>query len=186
MEKHNFIEKLKLQLFAEGGEGSDEGGAAGSEDNGTKNYTDDDIAALKAEWEKEKATQIENAKKEGMTEAERLAKLTDDEKKAEELKKLQEENESFKKKEQLQQLKSEAQKQLEAEKLPSIFADMVLGKDAETTKANIKNLKSAFDTEIQKAIEERLKGKTPKGGGNGDSKEIDIKEQFKKALKGGF
>lgn len=197
MEQDKYLEKLKLQLFADGNEGSQEGtsevegtgekkGSDDSDGSKVKTYTDDDIAALKAEWEKGISEKIETAKKEGMTEAERLAKLTDDEKKAEELKKLQETIEGYKKKEQLQLLKNEAKRQLEAEKLPEAFTDIVLGKDAENTKSNIKNLKTSFYEEVQKAVEERLKGKTPKAGGSGDSKETDIKEQFKKALKGGF
>lgn len=170
--------KLNLQMFAEG-----DGGEGGDEAKDT--YTKEELEAMKADLEKEYQEKLEVAKKEGMSEAERLAKLTEEEKLKETLKNLQEENNKFKQGEELRKLKDEAVKCLEDEKLPSTFADIVLGKDADTTRENIKVLKETFSKAVQSEVEERLKGPSLKKAITSDSKE-DVSETFKNALKGGF
>jgi uncharacterized protein YejL (UPF0352 family) len=173
--------RMNLQLFAEG---DDNGGGEGQEEKTT--FTKEEFETMKADLEKEHQEKLEAAKKEGMSEAERLAKLSEEEKIKESLKTLEEENQKYKQDEELRKLKDEAVKCLEDEKLPSSFADMVLGKDAEITKANIKVLKEVFSKSVQAEVEERLKGPSPKRSlGNGISNN-DVSETFKNALKGGF
>lgn len=48
--------------------------------------------------------------------------------------------------------------------LPVHLADLVMGEDIESTKNNIAALKSVLDAQVQAAVSERLKGKTPLTG----------------------
>lgn len=50
---------------------------------------------------------------------------------------------------------------LSEENVPIAFKDFLMGVDAETTNDNIKAFKEVYEAEVQKCVEERLKGKTP-------------------------
>lgn len=50
---------------------------------------------------------------------------------------------------------------LSESQLPVAFKDFLLGADEEVTKNNIKAFQKAYKAEIEKAVNERLKGKTP-------------------------
>lgn len=192
MKRESYLKdfKIQLQLFADDPAGDPPAAPEGDppvnpEGDPPVTYSQEDIEAMKAQWEKEQQEKINQAKKDAATEAERLAKLTDEERLKEQLKNLEEENNQYKSKEAERQLRDEAVKCLEAENLPTNFVEFVLGKDAETTKANITVVKEAYNQAVQKAVEARLAGDTPKGGGD-TTTEDDTAEQFKKALKGGY
>ena len=70
-------------------------------------------------------------------------------------------------------------KKLAAEGLPTKFSSYVLADSAETIKDNIKNFKSMWQAEIEKAVDERLQGRTPKTA-NKPNGEVITKEQFSK------
>ncbi len=180
---------MDLQLFADNPEGDNpetggEGTGGGSQE---KTYTQAEIDEIKASWEREQQGRLQQAKNEAMTEAERLASLSEEERVKEQLKKLQEENEQYKTKEQQSALEKEAVKCLEAENLPASLVNIVIGKDAETTKTNIAAFKETYNQAVQQAVEARLAGKTPDLGGKKVTTEKDeIASQFSSALKGGY
>lgn len=64
-----------------------------------------------------------------------------------------------------ERLEFEATKLLSENKLPVSFAKMCVGGDAESTKANIEAFKNAWSEALQDAVNERMRGTTPKTGG---------------------
>ncbi|MBQ2777524.1 MAG: DUF4355 domain-containing protein [Peptococcaceae bacterium] len=150
-----------------------------------KTYTEEEVAGLRSQWEEEVQKRLADAKQEGMSEAERLAKLTAEEKLQEEMKKLQEENETLKKNDARTKLEAETLKTLEQEGLPSNFAALVMADDAETVKKNISALKTSYDAAVQAGVEGRLKGKSPAaGGGGGLTKEEEMQSEIRKIIEG--
>lgn len=140
-----------------------EGTAAGGK-TAEKTYTEQDVAGLKAAWEKEMAGKLEEAKKNGASEAERLAKMSAEEKLQEQVKTLKAENETLKAQDAKAKLEAEAAKILEAQQLPQDFKSLVMADSAEAIKSNIDNLKAAFTKAVQSEVESRLKGKPPTAG----------------------
>lgn len=161
---------MNLQLLAE-----DTGADGGSNETGaqeSKTYTEDEVKDLlqkegdkrvtqalkkaKSDWEKEQEEKI--------SEAERLAKMSADERaKAEADKEKQaliEENEKYKR----ANLELQAKNNLKDQGLDESFSSFLLGVDADTTNENIKVFKEAFDKAVENEVNERLKGSTPKVG----------------------
>lgn len=136
------------------------------------------LADEKAKWEKAYQKKAAADKKE----AERLAKLSEDERRAAELearnKELEEKDQEIRRKE----LKLETVKVLADRSLPVAFADYLIAEDSESTLKRI----TAFEKEYKKAVEagvnEKLKGKAPaaSGGGAGDS--AGVENGFFKAI----
>lgn len=183
----NYGLKKNFAFFAPDA-GSTSGGAEGqsSQDEGVKMFTQEQVDALKSEWEKsaseKQIKEIEKAKEEAKKEAERVAKLTADEKKAEEFKSLQDKVAELEREKAFSTLKEQAREMMDKEKLPSSLLEFILGEDVEKTKENISIFKKAFDESVQSTVEERIKGKTPDSGGTG-SRTNDIQAQFKAALR---
>ncbi len=70
------------------------------------------------------------------------------------------------------ELKAETKGMLSKANLPTSFTEFIIGADTESTQKNVDALKDAFDKAVQKQVEARLKGKTPKtGSGSGSSSE---------------
>ena len=67
-----------------------------------------------------------------------------------------------------ERLEFEAVKQLSENKLPVSFAKMCVGENAEETKANIEGFKTAWNDALQNAVNDRMRGTTPKAG-NGEN-----------------
>ena len=150
-----------------------------------KTYTESDVQKMisdkLAEAESDWSKKIEDAR----TEAEKLAKLSKEEKAAHEeqkrIEKLEEREAAVAKRE----LQSETKNLLAEKQIPDSVLSLVLGVDAETTKKNIETFKTVFDEAVQKAVETRLAVKTPiVGSGMTGNKTDDIRSQFKKALGG--
>lgn len=118
------------------------------------------LAAERAKWEAEQATALEQAKSEG----ERLAKLTKDERaREEEAKRIAE----LEKREQdiaEREMKLATQSLLADEGLPQEFLDHVLAPTAEEVKAKITALRTVFDSEVEKRVNERLVQSAPRRG----------------------
>lgn len=119
------------------------------------------LSKKQAEWQEAKDKELEEAK----TEAAKLAKMSAEERKAEEDKAKQELLDKREKELNMREYRYEAKHQLEESGLPDTFVDMVLSEDAETTKNNIGAIKAEFDKAIEAAVNEKLKGTTPKTGG---------------------
>lgn len=129
-----------------------------------KTYTEEELIKIREDLEKDYNDKIEKAKKDGMTEAERLAALTESERNAEKLKNLEVERDKYKNDLESRTLREEAIKLLGEKKLDASFVDIVIAKDAETIKANVTKVEEMFNVQVQKAVEEKLKGDTPKTG----------------------
>ena len=115
------------------------------------------LAKERAKHEQEVATKV--------SEAERLAKLTGDEKVKEEIKIAQEELDrtrkefaAMKAEFDQQQMLAQVTKELNARNLPIGMADKMIGKDAETTKANIDAFETTWKQSLEAAIKDEIKG----------------------------
>ena len=171
--------ELNLQLFADDGEGTSEAQAneKGEEEKGNeeevKTFTEEEVQAriqsesdkrvtealktARAKWEKEEA----EAKKE----AERLQSLSqkerEEELKAKQLKELEETKAELER----VYLERDTIDRLTEENVPVQFKDFLMGVDAQSTNENIKAFKEVYEAEVQRGVEERLKGKTPTAAG---------------------
>ena len=120
----------------------------------------DDIVNKRLAREKAK---FDEQLKNKVSEAERLAKLSEEERKHEELKIQQEqfdiqlkEFEQMKKEFERTQLLNETQKQLSERNLPIDVAEMLIGIDADSTKTNIDNFEKKWSESLQKAVNDKL------------------------------
>ena len=119
-----------------------------------------------AQWQKK----TEEAKQE----AERKAKLTEAEKLAEERK----EFEAMRKQFEYEKRVNSTSKTLASNNLPVEFADFLIAETDEATTQRVDLFKNAFNSAVEKLVNERLKGNTPKVG---TSKTLEVtKEQFRK------
>lgn len=64
----------------------------------------------------------------------------------------------------LRERKAEALDVLDKNEVPREFLDMLVGGSAEETKEKVAAFKKEFDAAVQKQVEKRLAGTTPKGG----------------------
>ena len=95
-------------------------------------------------------------------EAERLAKMSEAEKQQALFKKQVAEFEATKRAFEQEKLLNETSKQLASKNLPIEFAEMLKAQDAESTFENIKIFEAKFNEAVEKLVNERLKGNTPK------------------------
>lgn len=98
------------------------------------------------------AERTESAKLAKMSEAERQKALFD-----KQVKEFEDMKAAFEK----EKLLNETSKELAKNNLPVDFADYLLAKDAESTFNNINVFKEKWNTALENAINERMKGKTP-------------------------
>ena len=126
------------------------------------------LAKERAKHEQEVATKV--------SEAERLAKLTGDEKVKEEIKIAQEELDrtrkefaAMKAEFDQQQMLAQVTKELNARNLPIGMADKMIGKDAETTKANIDAFEETWKASLENAIKNEIKN-------NASSPRLEIRD----------
>lgn len=131
------------------------------------------LKTAQEKWEKEFKEKLEAEK----SEAEKLAKMSEQERLQAEFDKKVRTFEEERKQFQKQQLEMQTVKELSAIGLPVEFSNFVLADNAESIKTNIDTFKSQWEQAIEKAVNERLTGTTPK---NGTKQATGItKEQFK-------
>lgn len=195
MKNKEFLLKLNLQHFADGGDGGTgdpgTGGAAGG-GNETKSFDDilkdktyqsefdkriaKSLETAKAKWEADAQKKIDDAK----TEAEKLAKMNADEKaKFEEQKRIAE-LEKREKEITTRELKAQAYETLASKNLPKELIDTLVFTDAEQCNKSIEAVEKAFQTAVEKAVNEKLKGKEIPNGGSGgtDNSDIALRKAF--------
>lgn len=159
---------INLQLFSDKGPSNDNNDA----EPVVKTYTEEELQAeadrrvskalekSRTKWELEQ----EKLLSQKVEEAERLAKLSEEEKTKEleslRIKDLEEREAELNKK----VLELEAVKQLSSKNLPTNFSSIVMASTAEEVMENIKNVETLFKEEVQAAVEEKLKGNTPRTG----------------------
>lgn len=163
--------KLNLQHFAdgeEGGEGEEKTYTQAELDSMLQSETDkrvtEALKTAKDKWSKEYAKRLEDEKKE----AERLAKLSAEEREKakfdKERKAFEDERAQFER----DRLEMQVAKELANEGLDTEFASILMGADADTSMDNIKTFKASFDKAVEAAVKARLAGRTPESGsGNG-------------------
>lgn len=156
-----------IQLFADepGGEvetpetkPNTEPGAAKAEPK----YTDEDVNKILdkkfAEWQKKQEKKV--------SEAERLSKMTAEEKAAEELKALRDEINGYKAAAARTEMMKQGRAMLQAKNInvgDELLSNLI-AEDAETTKASVESFISLYTSAVEKAVKEALKGETPKSG----------------------
>ena len=170
--------KLNLQLFADDKETEETEETVDDkqteEKEETKTYTQEELDKLlqsetdrrvtealktsRAKWEKEYKEKLEKEKKE----AERLSKLSADEREKELLKQKEQELAEKEQAIRMKELHLYTIEILSEENLPVGFAEFLIGEDAETTNDNIKKFKEEWQKALSNAVDERIKGKSPK------------------------
>ena len=172
---------MNLQLFAEGDgvgtgdEGGNGGGASGTGDEGNEPQSFDDFLKTggnQAEFDRrvQKAvnTAVTNAQEkwqaltdDKLSEAEKLAKMTKEEKaqymQKKKEKELSEREAAITRKE----LMAEARNTLACDGLPQELAEVLNYTDADACKKSMETVKTAFQKAVEAAVEEKLKGGKP-------------------------
>ena len=174
--KERFLFPLNIQLFADDGSGNDSGNdndqgndGQGNDDQGndgqtgqeTKTFTQEEldrivqgrIAKERKSWEK----QLE----EQQTEAQKLEKMSEKEKKKyqeeKRIKDLDDREAAITRRE----LTAQAKVQLADKGIPTELAEILILTDADSCKKSIETVEKAFQTAVQRAVEERIKGREP-------------------------
>ena len=97
-------------------------------------------------------------------EAEKLAKMSAEERAKAEFEKEKQKFEDERKQYQREKMELEVIKQMSSKGLPTEFATYLIADDAETALNNIKTFEAEWQKAIEKAVNEKLKGSTPKTG----------------------
>ena len=165
--------RMLLQMYAEGGEGDPEGGddqedgEEGSDDEGKdgkdkqksgRTYTDEELDKI---IEKKIARM-----KKAQAEAEKLKTMTDKEREEAERKKLQDRIDELEAKENRREMASVVRGMLQQSSINAgdKLVDLLIAKDADTTKEVVENFTKLFKDAVASAVKEALKGRTPKSG----------------------
>lgn len=170
--KKKFMFPLDIQLFADdnSGDGSgnddDQGTGQDNQDSGeggqeTKTFTQEEldkivqgrIAKERKAWEKH----LEDEK----TEAQKLETMSEKEKKKyqeeKRIKDLDDREAAITRRE----LTAQAKVQLADKGIPTELAEILILTDADSCKKSIETVEKAFQTAVQRAVEERIKGREP-------------------------
>ena len=200
---------MNLQLFAEGdgaGTGDGNGGGAGGDNDpgegtGGENPPSFDeflgTGGNQAEFDRrvQKAvnTAVANAQKkwqaltdDKLSEAEKLAKMTKEEKAEYMQKKKEKELSDREAAVTRNELMAEAKNTLSDDGLPVELAEMLNYTDADSCKKSMETVKKAFQTAVEKAVDEKLKGgKPPKKVPETDTQKT-LEQQVYNAMMGKF
>lgn len=130
------------------------------------------IEAAKKQWEAEAA------------EAERVRKLSPEQKAAEEQQKKDSEIASLKSQLLQKELREDAARMLEKDGFPAGLADVLDYSSKERMEETLKNTTAAFKESLASAIQTRLKGKTPEGLGGAVSSENLLRDQIARNIRG--
>lgn len=196
---------LNLQLFGDGdgaagdggnGDGTGEGGDDGS---GNVSMSFDDFLkgeGNQAEFDRRiaKATQtaVKNARAkweletdDKLSEAEKLARMSKEQKAEYKANKLQAELDEMKRKEAVAELTKTARKLLSDENInvPDELLTYIVGKDADETKASVEAFKKLFNETVSAELKKNARQETPPDGGGaaGGNSRADIREMAKNA-----
>ena len=159
------------QMFAEDNNG--DAGETGSKDEASKDekkYSDADldkiISKKFAKWQAEQEKRV--------SEAERLAKMSEEERTKAERDAMKKELDALKREKNLATMHAEARKLLQAEQITvgdELIGMIVNADDAEATKTAVSAFAAAYKAAVQDGVKAALRGKAPKtGGGSGRTK----------------
>lgn len=173
--KEKFLFPLNIQLFADDGSGNDSGndgqgnndqvndgkGNDGQTGQEPKVFSQEEvdkivqgrIAKERKSWEKQLQEQ--------QTEAQKLEKMSEKEKKKyqeeKRIKDLDDREAAITRRE----LTAQAKVQLADKGIPTELAEILILTDADSCKKSIETVEKAFQTAVQRAVEERIKGREP-------------------------
>lgn len=119
------------------------------------------IKSERAKWEADSKTKIDEVK----TEAEKVAKMTAEQKAKYEEEKRVADIERREKELNTRELKVQADTLLTEKNLPKSLAEVVIYENAETCIKSIEAIETAFNEAIENAVNERLRGGKPQRGG---------------------
>lgn len=156
-----------------GDKGADDNGKSGSgskdDDKGKgadeKKYSDADLDKIInqkfAKWQKDQEKAVSEAKK--------LASMTEQEKAEHERDEIKKELEALKKANNMAEMGKQARKMLNEDgiNIPDDLVNLIIAEDAETTKDTVQQFSKLFKAAVQDAVKEALKGKTPGTGSSG-------------------
>lgn len=137
----------------------------------TKTYTQEEVDNLTKDLLtqeqvnkiiKERVAREKQKKEEEIKEAERLAKLSRDEREKELNEKTKKELEDARATIRRMNLEHDTEKILVEENLPLQFKSFLISSNEENTNENIKTFKKIYDKAVDDAVNERLKGKVPR------------------------
>ena len=127
-----------------------------------KTFTQADVDKIISERLRKEQVRFEKKLENEKLEAEKLAKMKKDERVEYETQKKLAELEERERAIQERELKAEAYNILAQKGLPKELADILNYSDAETCNASIDAVEKAFQVAVEKAVNEKLKGNTPK------------------------
>jgi transketolase len=121
------------------------------------------LETAKGKWETEYNTKLEDVK----TEAEKLAKMNADEKAKYAEQKRAADLEKREKDITTRELKAQAYETLAEKALPKELIDILNYENADTCNKSIESVEKAFQSAVEKAVNEKLRGGNPPKGGQG-------------------
>lgn len=127
--------------------------------------TDTALKNARARWEKEKD--------ESLSEAEKLAKMTKDERDRYQFKKDQESFAAEKAKFEREKLIVATGNELNGMNIDSSLAELIVGNDADETKKRLETFTKAFNGAVEKAIDSKLKGGSAMKKAQEDDSDLD-------------
>lgn len=152
---------LNLQLFADDeAETEVDQANVDSEKETEKTFTQDEVNKIVQDRLAKEKAKNEKAQEE----AKKLAKMNAEQKNQYMVEQLQKELEEYKNKEAKNDMIKEANSMLKDNDitLPDEIVAMLIGDNAEATKVCVDSFSKAFKTAVERAVNEKLKGKTPK------------------------
>lgn len=152
---------LNLQLFADDeAETEVDQANVDSEKETEKTFTQDEVNKIVQDRLAKEKAKNEKAQEE----AKKLAKMNAEQKNQYMVEQLQKELEEYKNKEAKNDMIKEANSMLKDNDitLPDEVVAMLIGDNAEDTKVCVDSFSKAFKTAVERAVNEKLKGKTPK------------------------
>lgn len=188
MNNHWRVPMSNLQLFADGGgdgsgSGDGDGGGAGSGsgDNGALSFDDflkgeGNQAEFDRRVQKAVNTAVTKAQEkwealtnDQLSEAEKLAKMTKEEKAQYQNKKLEKELADLKRQNAITEMAKTARKMLADEEIniPDELLGHLVSESAEDTKAAVEAFSKMYKVAVQAAVKDALRGNPPKGGTGG-------------------
>lgn len=136
------------------------------------------LKTAKAKWESDYKDKLKKEK----DEAARLAKMSAEDRAKEEFEKQKQDFEEERKQFERDRLELQVKKNLNEQGLNESFSSFLIGEDADSSLANIKSFKGAWDKALSDAVKEKLKGEPPKAS-PGQNETQDVFERLKEKYK---
>lgn len=136
------------------------------------------LKTAKAKWESDYKDKLKKEK----DEAARLAKMSAEDRAKEEFEKQKQDFETERKQFERDRLELQVKKNLNEQGLNEGFSSFLIGEDADSSLANIKSFKDAWDKALSEAVKEKLKGEPPKAS-PGQGETLDVFERLKEKYK---